>query len=111
MYDVFDELMRKNGITKYKISKDTGISQTFFADWEKGKYQPKLDKLQKIASYFSVSVDYLMGREQPESQITFNDFTYAMFNESKELTEEDKSLLLQMARQLGDKNKKSGKTD
>ena len=38
------------------------------------------------------------GQKNPQSDITFNDFTYAMYNESQELTEENKQKLLEMAR-------------
>ena len=41
-----------------------------------------------------------------------DDFTYAMQNEAKELTEMDKQILLSMARQLNDaRRKENGKTD
>lgn len=68
---------------------------------------------QKIADYFGVSVDRVLGTEQnkpPTSQttderITFDDFTYAMQNETKDLTEMDKQLLLSMAKQLNDARK------
>ena len=35
-----------------------------------------------------------------EADVTFDDFTYAMHSESKELTEENKNMLLDMARML-----------
>jgi len=35
--------------------------------WETGKRQPDNEMLLKIANYFNVSVDYLLGREEIES--------------------------------------------
>ena len=44
MYEIFSELLQKNGVTPYKVSKAT----------------PKQDKLQKIADYFGVPLTYLL---------------------------------------------------
>ena len=62
MYDIFVQLLQKHNVSAYRVSKDTGIPESTFSDWKKGKSSPKLEKLQKIADYFGVSVDYLLGR-------------------------------------------------
>lgn len=64
MYDVFEQLLQKHGITAYKVSKDTGVTQTSLSNWKAGRNTPSAKTLQKIADYFGVSVDYLMtGKE------------------------------------------------
>lgn len=64
MYEIFEELLKKYNVTAYRVSKETGVGQSTFTDWKKGRSVPKLEKLQKIADYFGVSIDYLMtGRE------------------------------------------------
>lgn len=72
MYEVFDQLLQKYGITAYKVSKDTGITQSTLSDWKRGRSTPKTDNMKKIADYFGVSVEYLMtGIEEPkEKEIT-----------------------------------------
>ena len=55
------QLMEKLGLSAYRVSKDTGISQASLADWRKGRSNPKIDKLQKLAAYFGVSIYYLTG--------------------------------------------------
>lgn len=40
------QLMEKRGLSAYRVSKDTGISQASLADWRKGRSNPKIDKLQ-----------------------------------------------------------------
>ncbi len=62
MYEIFEQLCRGRGIKPYKVSKDTGVSQPTLSDWKRGISIPKLDKLQIIADYFGVSVDYLRGK-------------------------------------------------
>lgn len=61
MYERFLELLNKHQTTAYQVAKATGISQNTFSDWKKGRSTPKIDKMQKIADYFGVSVDYLLG--------------------------------------------------
>lgn len=65
MYERFERLAKNKGVTPYKISKDTGVPQPTLSDWKNGKSTPKADKLMKLAEYFGVSVDYLMGTEKP----------------------------------------------
>ena len=105
MYEIFEKLMKDRGVTPYRVHKETGVAQSTLSDWKNGKCRPKIDKIQKIADYFGVSVDYLLGNEPKEktpaeADVTFDDFTYAMYGEAKELTDEDKNMLLEMARML-----------
>ena len=64
MYSVFEMLCEKNGVTPYKVGKETKIATSTLSDWKNGKSTPKQDKLKLIADYFSVSVDYLMTGEE-----------------------------------------------
>lgn len=71
MYEIFVKLLEKYGVTAYKVSKATGIGGSTFTDWKNGRSIPKQDKLQKIADYFGVTIDYLMtGKEEPEKKET-----------------------------------------
>ncbi|WP_042435198.1 helix-turn-helix domain-containing protein [Faecalispora jeddahensis] len=107
MYEIFEQLLKEFDVTPYRVHKETGVAQSTLSDWKNGKGTPKADKLQKIADYFGVTVGYLLGAEQKEKptltekgepEITFDDFTYAFLDESKELTEENKQKLLEMAK-------------
>lgn len=62
MYEIFDNLLKEQGVTAYRISKETGIATATLSDWKNGRSTPKQDKLQKIADYFAVSLDYLVGK-------------------------------------------------
>lgn len=37
MYDIFEQLVTKNGISVYRVSKDTGIATVTFSDWKNGR--------------------------------------------------------------------------
>jgi len=63
MYEIFERLLQAHNLTAYKVSKETGVTQSTLSDWKRGRSTPKTDTLQKLADFFDVSVDYLMGRE------------------------------------------------
>lgn len=60
MYDIFKKIIDDRGITIYRVSKDTGILTSTLYDWKSGKTKPKLDKLQKIATYLNIPLEKLI---------------------------------------------------
>lgn len=67
MYENFKKILEKKGVTAYRVAKETGLSSVVFTDWKKGKSNPKIDKLQKIAKYFNVPIEYFL-EEQEDKQ-------------------------------------------
>lgn len=67
MYKNFEKLCASRGVTPYRVCKETKITTATISNWKAGRYVPKADKMQKIADYFGVSLEYLMtGKENPE---------------------------------------------
>lgn len=62
MYEIYENLLNEKGVKTSEVCRATGIPQSTFSDWKKGKSNPKSEKLQKLADYFDVSVDYLTGK-------------------------------------------------
>ena len=60
MYDTFVQLCQRDNVTPYVVSKATKIPASTFTDWKNGRSTPKMEKLQKIADFFNVSVEYLV---------------------------------------------------
>ena len=56
------ELREEFGITQKKLSEILGVTRTAVAKWEANENGPNSDVLLKIADYFDVSLDYLLGR-------------------------------------------------
>lgn len=76
MYEIFEQLLQKYGVTSYKVAKEAGVTQTALSNWKTGRSTPTVKTLQKIADYFGVTVDYLMtGKDEkpPEPQLTPRD--------------------------------------
>lgn len=59
--DRLNQILSEQGITAYKISKDTKISNSILSDWRLGKRIPSGEKIEVLATYLNVSVDYLLG--------------------------------------------------
>lgn len=69
MYEVFEQLLQKYGVTAYQVSKATGIAQSTFSSWKTRRNLLSGDKAKKIADYFGITVDYLMtGKEESEKK-------------------------------------------
>ena len=163
LYKRIESLCTANEMNITAMCKEAGVSRGSITDLKVGRNKTlKPSTLEKIAEYFRVSVDYLLGRTEdpvdydndgealaeiplsyveacdgdmrraralmltvdadwmkenapaPEGErpITFDDFTYAMQNEAKDLTEMDKQILLSMAKQLKDARKqKNGEAE
>ena len=56
------ELMKENNLTKAKIVRATGITEGAIDGWIKRGAQPTAEMIIKLADYFEVSTDYLLGR-------------------------------------------------
>lgn len=70
MYEIYCKLRERKGLSDYQVSKATGIPRSTFSDWKSGRYVPKAEKLQKLADYFNVSVDYLRTGKDAEKEST-----------------------------------------
>lgn len=61
------QLAKSNGVTVAQVLKDTGLNPGFVTDLTRKDVMPASDKLIKIADYFNVSIDFLLGRtDNPE---------------------------------------------
>ena len=60
MYEKYVELRDNKGVTDYRVSVDTGITKSTFADWKSGRSNPKMEKLSILADYFGVSIEYFL---------------------------------------------------
>ena len=56
------EIRRAKGVKQTTLCKDLGVSQSAVSAWEVGKNTMSARDAQRVADYFGVSVDYLLGR-------------------------------------------------
>lgn len=69
MYEIFAKLLEERNLKAADVCRGTGLPSSLFSEWKRGKSSPKVDKLQKIADYFGVTLDYLTtGKESSEKK-------------------------------------------
>lgn len=100
MYERFEELLKKSGLKISDVARQTGIPYSTFTDWKAGRYQPKVVKLQRIADFFGVSIEYLMtGETQPTMALT--DEEQGLIWAFRKLNRTGKDMLLAQLRMIG----------
>ena len=83
MYEVFEQLLQKFGVTTADVCKATGIGQSTMSNWKNRRNLLSGKNAQLIADYFGVSVDYLMtGKEKEGGE------RYYLNDESSEIAQE-----------------------
>ena len=58
------EIRKTKGISQLKLALDLNTNQNTISRYETGEREPGIDELIKIADYFNVSIDYLVGRTE-----------------------------------------------
>ena len=54
-------LRMANNITQVELAADLGVSKQCVSNWENDYIQPSIEMLIKLAEYFKVSTDYILG--------------------------------------------------
>ncbi|MED0665755.1 helix-turn-helix domain-containing protein [Bacillus badius] len=69
--DRLKELRQQRKLTQEEFAQKMGISRGTYAHYEINKRQPDYGTLQKIADFYNVTTDYLLGRtDSPETKST-----------------------------------------
>ena len=97
-YETIKKLCKDNGVTVTGLEKELGISRGSLCKINTNK--PSMEKVQKIADFFSVSVEYLMGTEEKEESPIYytNEETAKLAQEMFE--DEDMRSLFHMKRDM-----------
>ncbi|MEZ2657238.1 helix-turn-helix domain-containing protein [Aneurinibacillus aneurinilyticus] len=105
-------LREKNGYAQKFIAEKIGVKNNTLSSYESDKRQPDYDTLQKIADFFEVSTDYLLGRtdEPSPTHKASNDESdgLAFIDGKGPITEEEKEYLkesLELFRRMKAKKK------
>ena len=60
--EILAELRQDHGLTQKELAKIFFVTPGTISNYEKGRHLPDAERLLKIADYFSVTTDYLLGR-------------------------------------------------
>ncbi len=100
------EAMSIRNLTQSDLVRLTGLSKPRISQYVNGTYEAKQKALYILAEALDVNILWLMGNDvpmdatskpaEPQPPIQLDDFTYAMYQQSGELTEEQKRAILHM---------------
>jgi len=62
--DRLKELRKSKGVTQKAVAEYIGILEQAYQKYEYGKHEPNHETTIKLADFFDVSVDYLLGRDR-----------------------------------------------
>ncbi len=79
------ELREERDLSQLDVANAIGTSQTNIGRWEKDKNEPSSGYIIKLANFFGVTTDFLLGRE--------DDFGNVSVNANADLTAEEKTML------------------
>lgn len=109
LYERINDLCVKNGITGYRLCKDIGISPNTMTELRKGRRDGvSAENAAKIASYFGVTVEYLMyGKEKTATSEGdgLSETQRALIEKVKRMTEDQAAAFLASASLLEDPRK------
>lgn len=71
--DVLRQLRKSRKLNQAKLAEALGMSQATITFWENGKRTPDIEMLGKLADFFGVTTDYLLGRTPMEVEIIDGD--------------------------------------
>ncbi|WP_019291326.1 helix-turn-helix domain-containing protein [Lactococcus petauri] len=94
LYEKIKELAAQKNTSIRRIEEQLGYGNGTIRRWNKNK--PNYDKIQAVAKYFNVSVDYLLGREEKSDvpNLTIDEILNSVENYSGgQLNESDREML------------------
>jgi len=107
VFQVRLKLLRESaGYSQYSFASEIGVAQSTVGMWESGRREPDHKTTQKLADFFDVTLDYLLGKsDTPNPQPvtpTYNldEVEYGMINKIGKLNKRDKALISSMVDQL-----------
>ncbi len=93
-------LRKIKGITQVELSKHLGYGYTAISNYENAKHQPDYDTLMKIAEYFGVSVDFLVGYDDFMERTDCILEEIKLLKKYRKLSLEEKQIVLQLIEML-----------
>jgi transcriptional regulator with XRE-family HTH domain len=71
-WEVYDKLCKERNVASATVLTEIGISTSRTTNWKKGVI-PNGETLCKLADYFDVSIDYLLGRSKIKKPIDIDE--------------------------------------
>lgn len=94
LYSRIRELANQKHISLAELERTLSFSNGIISTWKNGK--PSIDKVEKVADYFGVSTDYLLGRDKDDEADSETPEYRAIQRNAKQLDPSDQKKLLEI---------------
>ncbi|MGV0167141.1 helix-turn-helix domain-containing protein [Furfurilactobacillus sp. WILCCON 0119] len=88
----------RRGLTQESLADQLGIAKTTYSSYEQGKREPDFNTLQRLASYFDVSTDYLLGNSPARQEVDLDKPGAILRYNGKPIPPEDLELIKRLIR-------------
>ena len=98
-------IRKTNKKSQIELSRHLGYGNTAISNYESGRNEPSIDDLIKIADYFGVTVDYLVGIEEDQKKGKgLNCDEAELLNQYRRLSNDGRESMIQLLRLLERQN-------
>ena len=87
------ELRKNKNLRQEDVAKILCMSQSTYQHYENGRAEPNIESLKKLADYYNVSLDYLVGRERKDEVGFLSPMQITCVNLMKQLNYENLLIL------------------
>lgn len=110
--NILKDLRNERDLTQQKVANDLQISRSVISNYEAGSVEPTLSVIKKLAQYFNVSSDYLLGLKDEIGAVI--PYSFELNNQEKEvldtfraIPDNTKGVALTMLQSLAPRKEKS----
>ena len=86
--NIFKRLRTSSGLTQAEIAEKLGISRSTIGMYETGAREPDFETLEKIADFFNVDIDFLLGRTDKTTMLPETAGHYYLNDETRKIAQE-----------------------
>lgn len=99
------ELRKQAGMSQFQLAKVLDIAASTLGMYETGKREPSIKVMQRIADYFGVTTDYLLGRpaekkEKDSNSVDLADMDALLTYQGKQIPDQDRELINDLLKRL-----------
>ncbi len=105
--NIFKNLRLRDNLSQQELADKLGVSKSSISMYENGNREPDLETLEKIADFFNVDMDFLIGRKEKEreniiyvQEPSYEDVEKLIARNGKKMSTEEKMKLIKMLTEL-----------
>lgn len=91
-------LRNEKGLTQESAAEAAGVSRVALTRYENGQRMPKMNIVDALAEVYGVTVDYLMGRDEPQSEPDLPPHLREPYEVFSQLTPQELNEIVEMAK-------------